>query len=143
MITLFLKLRYLLLEILKTLGLALTRFARRKSVAGSLHGDSVLGVINNDGRKRLVAPSRVHTRDGRVSTVTSSSGRVSRLASMLRRGLDHLELLRLLARRVIEGRVLRDGRFLREEWVPRVVGASTKVIAAKVGRHIEVVVELG
>lgn len=144
MVTLCFKLGNLLLKILKPLGFALTRLASSKRVACSLHGDSVMRIVDDDGRKRLVTLPRADTRDRRVSAVTSGGRRVARLATGLRGRLNYIELFRLLARRVVKVRhLLRDRVLLGEERVPGVVGPIVKVAAAKVGRNIKTVVELG
>jgi hypothetical protein len=67
MIPLCFKFCNLVLELLETLHLSLTRLTSCKSIARSLHCDSVVWIFNDDGWEGLVALSRVKARDRCVS----------------------------------------------------------------------------
>lgn len=131
----------LLLELFELDSLALTRLASGEGVPRSLHGDGVVGILHNDGRQRLVATTRVDTRDRRVAARWRAG--VAGLAA-LSWLLNGFKVVRLGGRGLVDSRCGGGSCNWVRVWEEREpVVAAVEVVSAKVGRHIAAVVELG
>lgn len=133
----------LCLLLLRLLGLAITGLASSQCVPGTLHGDGVVGVLDDDGRQGLVTAARVDAGHRRV-TATAARRVVARLGPAVRRLVAaEFNLVRLLSGRVLaaDGLLLRSLVVgVREEREP--VGGAIDVARREVGRDVVATVQV-